>query len=112
MPIGRRARRAQGGSPVAEREAVDGLKYEVVWEASDEVVASRLASRLQDGIGDRWPVHRSEEGPTWILEIEFPRHEDAEAFFASDLYRQFCIETRRTCRSSVLVVPLGARDED
>lgn len=83
------------------------IAYEIVYECRDKVVGARLAQRLEDVVGPTWTLRRVEEGPAWAMSIEFPSAASADRFFDSDFYRQFCIEARRSCRSSVLVVPLG-----
>lgn len=93
-------------------EDSERIAYEIVYDCRDRMLGQRLAQRLQDVVEPTWDIRRVEEGPTWSVAIEFPSGRSAERFFDSDLYRQFCIEARRSCRSSVLVVPLGPVDED
>ncbi|MDX1620501.1 MAG: hypothetical protein R3320_05900 [Nitriliruptorales bacterium] len=83
------------------------VAYEIVYDCRDRMTGQRLAQRLDEVVGPTWELRRVEEGPTWSIAIEFPTPQAAERFFDSDFYRQFCIEARRSCRSSVLVVPLG-----
>lgn len=83
------------------------VAYEIVFDCRDRMLGGRLSQRLEDVVGPTWGLRRTEDGPTWAVVIEFPTTEAADRFFNSDFYRQFCIEARRSCRSSVLVVPLG-----
>ncbi len=83
------------------------VAYEIVYRCGDRLLGARLAQRVDDVIGPTWSVHRSEEGPTWALTIEFPDVGAAGRFFDSDFYVELCEEVRRSCRSAVLVVPLG-----
>lgn len=83
------------------------VSYEIVYDCRDRMLGSRLAQRLEDVARPAWPAERTEDGPTWAITIEFSSRPAADEFFSSDFYRQFCIEARRSCRSSVLVVPLG-----
>lgn len=87
------------------------IAYEIVYDCRDRMLGQRLAQRLDDVVGPTWDIRRVEEGPTWAVAIEFPSERAATKFFDSVFYRQFCIEARRSCRSSVLVVPLGPVDE-
>ncbi|HEX9766821.1 MAG TPA: hypothetical protein VGA36_08650 [Nitriliruptorales bacterium] len=96
------AKSEPGGSPV---------RYEIVFDCRDRMVGARLATRIVDVMGPTFPVTQGEEGPTWSVAIEFTGPAAADRFFASDFYRQFCIEVRRAAHSSVLVVPLGTQDE-
>ena len=83
------------------------VAYEIVYDCRDRMLGQRLAQRLDEVVGPTWELRRVEEGPTWSIAIEFPDPRAADRFFDSDFYRQFCIEARRSCRSAVLVVPLG-----
>jgi uncharacterized protein (DUF1330 family) len=83
------------------------LAYDIVFECRDKMLGARLAQRLEDVLGPTYEVRRTEEGAGWAVTIEFPSARSADRFFDSDFYRQFCIEARRSCRSAVLVVPLG-----
>ena len=88
------------------------IRYEIVFDCRDRAVGSRLVTQLEDVARDAVDVRRSEDGPaTWAVMVEFPGRIAADQFFRSDGYRQFCIETRRASRSSVLVVPLGEVEE-
>lgn len=93
----------EDAAPAAEAP----VAYEIVYECRDKMLGGRLAQRLEDVVGPTWQLRRVEEGPSWALVIEFPSPASANRFFDSEFYRQFCIEARRSCRSSVLVVPLG-----
>lgn len=97
----------EGGDPTGDSR----IAYEIVYDCRDRMLGQRLAQRLDEVVGPTWSIRRVEEGPTWSIVIEFPSSRSAERFFDSDFYRQFCIEARRGCRSSVLVVPLGPVDE-
>ncbi|MBW3619559.1 MAG: DUF1330 domain-containing protein [Actinobacteria bacterium] len=92
-----------GGTDPAEPP----LAYDIVFECKDKLLGGRLAQRLEDVLGPTYEVRRTEEVAGWAVTIEFPSRSSAERFFDSDFYRQFCIEARRSCRSAVLVVPLG-----
>ncbi|MBW3657839.1 MAG: DUF1330 domain-containing protein [Actinobacteria bacterium] len=83
------------------------LAYEIVFDCKDKMLGARLANRLEEVLGPTYDVRRSEEPTGWAVVIEFPSSRSADRFFDSDFYRQFCIEARRSCRSAVLVVPLG-----
>ena len=88
------------------------VRYEIVFDCRDRAVGSRLVAQLEEVAGEDTDTRRSEDGPsTWALVVEFTGRSAADAFFRSDGYRQFCIETRRVSRSSVLVVPLGEVEE-
>jgi hypothetical protein len=86
------------------------VAYEIVFDCPDRMRGRRLLQRVQEVVGPTWPVVPSEQGATFAINVTFPAPHTADRFFASDFYRSFCIEARRTCRSSVLVVPLGATD--
>lgn len=88
------------------------VRYEVVFDCRDRMVGNRLVDRIEGVVAPTWRIERGEEGPTWSVTIEFPSATVADRFFRSDFYRQFCTETRRSCRSSVLVVPLGTSATD
>lgn len=94
------------GTPTDEA-ATGPLAYDIVFECRDTLVGARLAQRLEDVLGPTYEVVRTEESAGWAVTITFPSRRSAERFFDSDFYRQFCIEARRSCRSAVLVVPLG-----
>lgn len=86
------------------------VAYEIVFDCRDRMLGARLAHRLEDAATkDDWTIAATEEGPTWALTLEFPDRAHADVFFRGEFYRQYCIEIRRSCRSSVLVVPLGSR---
>ncbi len=94
--------------PDAAAPAADvPVAYEIVYECRDKMLGVRLAQRLEEVLAPTYEVRRTEEGPSWAVSIEFPSRTSADRFFDSDFYRQFCIEARRSCRSAVLVVPLG-----
>lgn len=105
-----------GGEPVGGAESAPGptddvasepLAYEIVFDCKDKMLGARLAQRLDEVLGPTYGIARTEEGPSWAVAIRFPSQASADRFFDSDFYRQFCIEARRSCRSAVLVVPLG-----
>lgn len=105
------------GDPAGEQAAEQGdeqadepLAYEIVFDCKDKMLGARLANRLDEVLGPTYDVRRSEEPTGWAVVIEFPSSRSADRFFESDFYRQFCIEARRSCRSAVLVVPLGPID--
>lgn len=83
------------------------VAYEIVYDCPDKMLGARLAQRLEDVLDPTSDVRRTEEGPSWAVTIGFASRGSADRFFDSDAYRQFCIEARRSCRSAVLVVPLG-----
>ena len=87
------------------------IGYEIVYDCRDRMLGRRLAQRLDEVAGPTWNLRLVEEGPTWSIAIEFPDERTAERFFDGEPYRQFCIEARRSCRSSVLVVPLGPTED-
>jgi hypothetical protein len=94
--------------PEAAVSAVGRLRYEIVFDCRDRVLGERLCGQLEDVLSNVGAVsHRAEDGPTWAVTAEFGAPEDADEFFRGDLYRQFCVEVRRSCQSSVLVVPFG-----
>ena len=92
--------------PLTGTDSTKRIRYEVVFDCRDRVVGDRLCANLEEGTPTT-DIRRVEEGPTWSLGFDFPNGAAAEEFFGSEAYRQFCIEVRRSCRSSVLVVPLG-----
>lgn len=96
-----------GDGATAETGSAGRVRYEIVFECRDRMVGGRLAARIEEVIGPTFPVAKGEEGPTWSVTIEFPSPAAGDRFFASDFYRQFCIEVRRSAHSSVLVVPMG-----
>lgn len=95
-----------GTSPLS----TGAVRYEIVFDCRDRMLGTRLLDRLERSMDDASEIKREEEGPTWSLHVAFRSPRRADEFFRSDAYRQFCIEARRTCRSSVLVVPLGPVD--
>lgn len=94
-------------SDETEEAADQPLAYDIVFECRDKMLGARLAQRLEDVLGPTYDVERTEETAGWAVTIRFPSQRSADRFFDSDFYRQFCIEARRSCRSAVLVVPLG-----
>lgn len=93
--------------PDASADDDTPVGYEIVYECRDKMLGARLAQRLEEVLGPTYEVRRTEEGPAWAVSIAFPSRRSADRFFDSDFYKQFCIEARRSCRSAVLVVPLG-----
>lgn len=89
----------------------EAVRYEVVFESRDRTVGGRLVSRFEEVIGPTWKLRRTEEGPTWATTVEFPSRARAERFFASNFYRQFCNDVRRSAGTSVLVIPLGPQKD-
>lgn len=84
------------------------VRYEIVFECRDRMLGTRMLDRLIDTLGTDAEVRRNEEGPrTWSVEAVFPSRQDAARVLRGEGYRQFCVEVRRSCRSSVFVVPLG-----
>lgn len=98
---------ATTGTDTSADAAVQPLAYDIVFECRDKALGARLAQRLEDVLGPTYDVDRTEESAGWAVTIRFPSSRSADRFFDSDFYRQFCIEARRSCRSAVLVVPLG-----
>jgi hypothetical protein len=94
-------------TPSTQDAGTTTVAYEIVYDCRDRMVGSRLAQRLQDVLGPTYRVDRTEEAASWSVTVRFPSQASADRFFDSDFYRQFCIEVRRSCRSPVLVVPLG-----
>lgn len=86
------------------------IRYEVVFDCRDRLAGDRLCRELESIAADA-AVRRADEGPTWAVTMEFATEDEANRFFRSEEYRQFCMDVRRTSQTSVLVVPLGQPDE-
>ena len=85
------------------------VRYDVVFDCRDRLAGDRLCRELE-GIAGEAAVHRADDGPTWAVTMEFAAETHANRFFRSEVYRQFCMDVRRTSQASVLVVPLGPPD--
>lgn len=82
------------------------VRYEVVFDCRDRADGERLASQLEEVAPVR--TQRGEDGPTsWSVVLDFPGSTEADDFFHSDRYRDFCADVRGACQASVLLVPLG-----
>ncbi len=94
----------------------DRRRYEIVFDCRDRLTGERLCGQLEDAVeavaGGQGTAHRTEDGPgSWALSVDFPGSDLADEFFRGEPYRQFCADVRRSCQTSVLVVPLGIPEE-